>query len=179
MRLRELARREAQLLFRESTASAVPLHEICATIGETFDAVKGAIADEIEAEVEANNNVLPELFYDALSMHLPAIFTQPEYFQRVLTRVPTAYLIRMAATSLTSMMLYDEGLQVAQNVPAKGLLRFALSYTAARSEAEMLSTKLTSGAALESDEAQKLARYMAAGGARAILTTAMRDAGQA
>ena len=178
VRLRDLARREAQLLFRESVNSTIPLHDLCAKIGETFDTVKAAIADGIEADVNDNGGVLPALYHDALAMHLPAVFRQPEYFERVLTRVPTAYLIRMAATSLTSMVLYDEGLQVAQTVPAKGLLGFSLSYTAARREAEELAGKLSSGVALQRDEAQKLAQYMTSGGARAILAASMRESGQ-
>lgn len=169
-RLRELARREAQLLFRERSASDIPLHLLCTTIGETFDAVKGAMADAIATEAADNGGVLPAMYHDAVRLHLPAILAQPEYFARVLSRVPAAYLVRVAATALTSTLLYDEGLQVSRAMHPQALLGYALAYAAARHEAESLGRKLTTGLPLEAAEAADLAKYLSAGGARAILT---------
>ena len=113
-RLRELAKREADLLFgemqalrtRASHSGGPTLPELCERLSVVFNTVKDAtVLDIQEASPASLTNVER---YDILAAHVPACLMAQDAQAR-LAQLPPAYEARILATVLTSHLVYGVG----------------------------------------------------------------------
>lgn len=123
-KLRNLARVEAQLMFREylkDPTSALPPHSI--RISRAIIRMHDAILESLnDVESFDDNSEMLSLIKD----HLPAQL-QELGLQRLNT-VPLPYLKCIVAASLASKIVYREGLQYTESIPASTLANVASAY---------------------------------------------------
>lgn len=122
-KLKDLARVEAELLFREHKLdpnSALPPHS------ERISMAIIRLHDAISNELESLKQVDEEAMLDLIKDHLPAKLATLA-FDRIQT-VPTAYLKCIVASSLASRIVYREGLQYAEGLPTSNLAAIAMKY---------------------------------------------------
>jgi len=140
-KLRAVAETEAQLIFREMMLDQtkpfpVVSSEVSAAITRLHDALDlhiGGLSDE-----EITN------FQHVLRDHLPGDATKA-LVAKLQERVPRQYQNAIVACVLASRMVYKEGIQFINSLPAEGLAKLALKYMQAeRQVAEELLPALDS-----------------------------------
>lgn len=122
-KLRELARVEAELLFREHKIdpnSALPPHS--ERISRAIIRLHDAILEALEDVESVDSDAMMSLIRD----HLPDKLEE-KALDRINT-VPLAYLKCIVAASLASKIVYREGLQFAEGLPQSNLSNIAMKY---------------------------------------------------
>lgn len=166
-KLRQLARVEAQLLFREykkNPQAALPpsSERISRAITRVHDAVLASY-DEFVAENAEDERVLLSL----VDEHLPKKLREVAR-DRVKDQVPRAYVKSIVAASLASKIVYREGLQFAESLPDASLARVALQYLKQEKKVARLADELRSSSLPAKDE---IADLLVRGGVRAGIDT--------
>merc|ERR1712050_545189 len=125
-RLRELARLEAEVMFREyqNYPGALPhfSERISKSINRAYDAIRSQLAD-VQTGDSTYNQLLP-LF---LEEHLPKKLAQVAG-SRVTKRIPLDYLRNAFGKILASKLLYREGIHFLESQPEDRLAELAMRY---------------------------------------------------
>mmetsp|Transcript_39648 Transcript_39648/g.73037 ORF Transcript_39648/g.73037 Transcript_39648/m.73037 type:complete len:1251 (+) Transcript_39648:78-3830(+) len=125
VRLRLLAKREAELLFREFRTLPGSLPDFSQRISLAINRCTDAIAlelDNLPDDSEAYANMLP-----LVSQHMPEKLTDMAG-HRLRERVPKEYLKRAIASTLASQIVYKEGVQFVEQHRDKHLGSLAFNY---------------------------------------------------
>lgn len=133
-KLRLLAAREADLLFREAArAPDVGLPELSVRLSKVVnraaDAIEARLADLAPADVARTRQLVRE--------HLPPVLVELAG-DRLFTKLPPAYVRSTVAASLATRIVYREGLDYLAAVPEGALASLALAYLRREEETRAL-----------------------------------------
>jgi len=124
-RLRELARLEAALLFREfARDNSVPLPALSERISTAIlrvDYTLSSLLDTFSAEQQ-------QRLWPLVSAQLPAAFAAAGFSKRLPQKLPWEYQSSSITAGLASRLVYREGLAFVEGLPEASLAKFALSY---------------------------------------------------
>uniref|UniRef100_A0A7R9WHY9 Glutamate/phenylalanine/leucine/valine/L-tryptophan dehydrogenase C-terminal domain-containing protein n=1 Tax=Pseudictyota dubia TaxID=2749911 RepID=A0A7R9WHY9_9STRA len=164
-KLRELAKMEAELLFREHENYQEPLPAVSQIISNTINAATDALAsalDDLVADEDRTEALLP-LF----RAHLPKTMADLA-FHRVHDRVPPQYIKNAIASCLASKMVYKEGTKFIESQPRENLAKVALKYIEKEKEVAQLREVLAE-TEMPEEEKERIMELLDAGGARTAL----------
>ncbi|RLO13646.1 hypothetical protein DYB28_006571 [Aphanomyces astaci] len=163
-KLRHLALVEAELLFREykqNPNAALP------PSSERISRAITRLHDSIVANFDNLAVDHSDLLYSLVEEHLPAKLRDVA-LDRVSKQVPLAYIKSIVAASLASKIVYREGLQYVESLPASNLSNISVAYLKQEKKVQALVAEVEgSGLAHRSDIADLLVR----GGVRAGVVT--------
>jgi glutamate dehydrogenase len=137
-KLRALARLEAKILFREhrrKPAAHLP------TLSERLSRAINTATDAIAESITRLNDAHPELVRGLVMDHLPGSLRE-RCGDEILTRIPQPYLDRIVASSLASRIVYREGLDWFESMPAASIAELARRYLAAESQIVALANEV-------------------------------------
>lgn len=158
--LKSLARVEAELLFREhqlDPTSALPPHS--QRISQAIIRLHDAISQELEDLDSVSDN---PGFMSLIRDHMPD--TLEAMALNRIDQVPLSYLKSIVASSLASKIVYREGIQYAETLPASNLAPIAMKYLHQTHRVNQMVAHVTTSDLPEKDEIADLLRR---GGIRA------------
>ena len=162
VKLRELARSEAELLMAEGRRHPhTPLTELSTTVSK----VMNDAADAIRASMDKWTPADRELGKTVVREHIPQKL-QDTAGDRLWTVIPQAYLDWMVAKRLASGIVYREGVGFFQSVEPDAVAALALRYLRKRTETRALVEQLRNSGA---PGAARAAELLARSGTRAAL----------
>ncbi|KAG9400911.1 hypothetical protein AC1031_009632 [Aphanomyces cochlioides] len=163
-KLRQLALVEAELLFREykqnPQAALPPSSE---RISRAITRLHDSIVANFDNLAEDNRDLL----YTLIEEHLPNKLREVA-LDRVAAQVPLAYIKSIVAASLASKIVYREGLQYVESLPASNLSNIALAYLKQEKKVDALVKELESSNLAHRDD---IADLLVRGGVRAGVAT--------
>ncbi|HWB20776.1 MAG TPA: NAD-glutamate dehydrogenase domain-containing protein, partial [Phycisphaerales bacterium] len=134
VRLRELARREAELLARVHVQRPdIPLPEISTQISR----VMIRIADAIEQSVDALEQKSPALMRQLVMDHLPPVLLKT-VGDRLWSRTPRPYLKWIMAKTLAARLVYREGYESLEEIPSSAIPELAIGFLREETERKRL-----------------------------------------
>jgi len=165
-RLRELARLEADLLFREFNNYPSQLPEISERLSRAINRTKASIYKSLES-MEQSDAAYEELLPLFLNEHLPHKLTEVAA-DRVSVRIPLDYLRNAFASSLASKLLYREGIHFLELQSEEGLPKLARRYYQEEKHIdELVGTVQVSD--LSDDAKKQVVQLLSRGGVRSAL----------
>merc|ERR1712050_578097 len=165
-RLRELARLEAEVMFREykNYPGALPhfSERISKSINRAYDSIRKSLAD-VQTNDETYNKLLP-LF---LNQHLPRKLAEVAG-DRVTDRIPLDYLRNAFGKILASKLLYREGIHFLESQPEDRLAELAMRYVTEEKRVRELIAAVGSSN-LPTEKLTKVQELLKQGGTRSLL----------
>ncbi len=140
VRLRALARAEAELLFRERARTGELLPELSVELSHTMNRA----ADAIDAHLLAHPDLDPALLESVVQEHLPETLRRLAG-DRAVRRLPPAYARSIVAKSLAARLVYREGLAWVNALGSDHLGATALRYLRAERDARILAEAVRAG----------------------------------
>lgn len=138
-KLRELARREAELLSRvHQHHPQVPLPEVSIRISRVMMRTSDAIEAAIDSLPPADAELMKGLVID----HLPAILLQT-VGEKLWTKMPRPYLKWIMAKSLAARMVYREGFEYLETIPLGAIPALGVRYLRMELERARLVDEIT------------------------------------
>jgi glutamate dehydrogenase len=161
VKLRELARREAELLARvRAHRPQVPLPEVSTRISRvmirTSDAIEGSIDHLKPDDAQLMQRLVVE--------HLPQVLLQT-VGEQLWTRMPRPYLRWIMAKSLAARMVYREGFEYLETMPLAAIADLGIHYLRSELERSRLVEEVSQSAL---PDKQRIAELLGEAG---ILTT--------
>lgn len=163
--LRKIAEAEAKLMFTLYKNFPGNLPHFSERISGCINRVTDALIDELK-----DKNLGDPLFEELLPLvrkNLPPKLAEIAW-DRARERMPVQYLKNSIASSLASMMVYQEGIHLVESQPANKLAERAIMYYRADVKMQDLVVKIEQGTATP-DELQLALAYLRQGGARASM----------
>ncbi|KAF0687443.1 Aste57867_20807 [Aphanomyces stellatus] len=163
-KLKHLALVEAELLFREykqNPQAALP------PSSERISRAITRLHDSIVANFDNIAQDNRELLYSLIEEHLPNKLREVA-LDRVAAQVPLAYIKSIVAASLASKIVYREGLQYVESLPASNLSNISVAYLKQEKKVQKLVQELESSNLAHKDD---IADLLVRGGVRAGVTT--------
>merc|ERR1719502_641224 len=166
VKLRKLARMEAELMFKEYSNYPGSLPDFSQRISAAINRGKAAVRSRLE-DMQTGDELYQELMPLFLEEHLPAKLAETAG-NRVHERIPLDYLKNAFSASLASKLLYKEGTHFLESQPTERLAELAIHYY--RSELHVRHLLAAVDAAnIPHDEKQEVLSLLNAGGARSAL----------
>jgi glutamate dehydrogenase len=162
VRLRELARVEAELLHREGSLNptdALPL--VSQRISEAITRVHDSISDALKLMPADDARRAPLM--SLVEEHLPDALLEISR-DRIVETVPKPYFDQIIAAALSCKIVYKEGLDYIDSLPDATLANIALSYLESEKQVTRLTELLEASDLAEKDE---IAALLSRGGTRA------------
>jgi len=163
-KLRELAKLEAELLFREFENFPGSLPHMSKVISDAINITTDSIVTYLDVITESERKELFPLF----RAHLPKSFVQLSTDQN-LENVPEQYIKNTIASYIASKMVYKEGTKFIENLDKHRLAQTALLYIKKEKEISELIEAL-SNTNIPDQEKQKIVKLLEQGGTRTSLT---------
>eukprot|EP00551_Chaetoceros_affinis_P002156 CAMPEP_0203640480 /NCGR_PEP_ID=MMETSP0088-20131115/5968_1 /ASSEMBLY_ACC=CAM_ASM_001087 /TAXON_ID=426623 /ORGANISM="Chaetoceros affinis, Strain CCMP159" /LENGTH=356 /DNA_ID=CAMNT_0050495671 /DNA_START=258 /DNA_END=1328 /DNA_ORIENTATION=- len=163
-KLRELAKMEAELLFKEFAHQKGSLPDVSQKISNSINSATDAL---ISALVDLPQNKREELL-PLFQEHLPKTLSEMA-FDKVIDKVPDQYIINAIACRLASKMVYKEGCDFIDSLPREEMLDISMRYVMKEKEIAVLKMTLSESNMSEEDK-QTLIHLLDEGGVRASLT---------
>lgn len=158
-RLRDLARAEAELLFRERARDpSSQLPELSVRLSRAMMRVQDAI-DAVVGDLTGEDRALVD---DLVLAHLPPVLRELAA-DRVAARLPPAYVRSIVSSTLAARMVYREGLGWVSGLPDATLGRAAIRYLKGERDARALAAAILRGDQLDR---VSTAEFVARAGAR-------------
>jgi glutamate dehydrogenase len=146
------------------------LHKPSSHLPELSERLSRAInnaTDAIAGSITTLQGSHPELVRQLVVNHLP-----PSLFERsgeqTFERIPVAYLHRVVASSLASRIVYREGLDWLESMPAQAIATLAERYLAEESQVQALARQVRSS---QLEHRERIAMLLETGGVAAALRT--------
>lgn len=166
-RLRELARLEAQLMFREykSYPGSLPSfsERISYAINSASDAIRGALAG-----MERGDEMFRALMPLFVNEYLPRKLAEKSA-SRVDERIPLDYLRNAFASRLACKMLYSEGINFLECQPRDKLASLGLQYYKEEQKLKAILREVGKMDDLSDGDRQQVIDLLRAGGVRSAL----------
>merc|ERR1712224_1070313 len=164
VKLRGLAKLEAELLFQEAELYGDSLPEVSQRISHAINSATDALSSAMETLSPQDQDQLVYLFRG----HLPQTLADLG-FDRVRESVPQQYIKNAIASTLASKMVYKEGTRFINALPKDKLAETALRYIREEKEViKLIETLKETG--LPSEEKDRIIKLLEAGGARTGLS---------
>jgi len=162
VRLRSLARFEAELLFRERARNpSLQLPEVSVRLSRAMLRAQDAIEAVLDDLSESDRALADALVLE----HLPPVLRELAG-DRVKSRLPVAYARSIVSSSLAARIVYREGLDWIAPLPDAALGRIAFRYLRGEREAAALAASIRDGASFDRERAALLVER---GGARSAV----------
>jgi glutamate dehydrogenase len=162
VKLRDLARREAELLLRERRRSPqTPLPDTSVRISK----VMNRAADAIEASFAGTGETDMELLRTLVTDHLPRVLVDFAGL-RLWERLPLSYTRWLIAKSLAARIVYKEGLDFLEDMPMAAIAETAVRYLRQERETKQLRDEVLASPLAHRD---RVAELLDRGGTRAGL----------
>jgi len=162
-KLRNLAKMEATLLFREFENYGGSLPHVSQVISNAINTATDALTVALESLSKEDREVLLPLFRS----HLPPTLANMA-FDRVHDKVPEQYIKNAVASCLASKMVYKEGTKFIEAQPKENLAKVALKYIEKEKEICALKEAL-SNVDMPESEKNMILELLEAGGARTAM----------
>uniref|UniRef100_A0A7S4QI86 Glutamate/phenylalanine/leucine/valine/L-tryptophan dehydrogenase C-terminal domain-containing protein n=1 Tax=Ditylum brightwellii TaxID=49249 RepID=A0A7S4QI86_9STRA len=162
-KVRDLAKMEATLLFREFENYGGSLPLVSQVISNTINVATDALSVALDNLSKEDRAELLPLFRDHLPKTLAALS-----FDNVNERVPDQYIKNAIASCLASKLVYKEGTKFIEAQPKEKLANIALQYVLKEKEVAMLKEALAS-VNMPQQEKDSIIKLLDAGGARTAL----------
>ena len=164
-KLRDLAKMEATLLFREfdEDHDGASLPEVSQSISNCINTTTDALAAALDHLSEHDRESLLPLF----RAHLPKTMADIA-FDRINDNVPDQYVKNAIASCLASKLIYKEGTKYINSLPPKKLVSIALKYVEKEKEVAALVETLEA-TAMPEEEKEKILDILNVGGTRTAL----------
>jgi len=166
-RLRELARLEAELLFREYANYPGALPEFSERISRAINRAKEAVRLAL-ADMQRGDSTYIELLPLFLHEHLPRKLSEVAA-DRVNERIPLDYMRNAFASCLASKLLYKEGTHFLESQPSERLASLAMEYYRKEQGVQHLLDTVAS-ANLPDKEKREVLDLLRRGGTRSALS---------
>jgi len=164
VKLRQLAKLEADLLFHEAELYDESLPEVSQRISHAINSATDALSAALETLCPGDQYELISLFHS----HLPKTLASLG-FDKVRERVPQQYIKNAIASTLASKIVYKEGTRFIIALPEDKLAETSLRYIQQEKEViELIETLKKTEMPLE--EKSKILTLLKAGGARTALS---------
>jgi glutamate dehydrogenase len=167
VRLRELARLEAELMFREYNNYPGALPAFSERISQAINRAKSAIWDKLDG-MQRGDSTYNELLPLFSKEHLPKKLSEVAG-DRVNQRIPVDYLRNAFASSLASKLLYKEGINFLEAQPKERLMELAMRYYREEKRVHQLLQELQAVKDLPEAAKQQAIELLAQGGVRSAL----------
>jgi len=171
-RLRQLARREAELLFSEFHRLPGALPHFSERISNTINSATDAIAESLtQVPRHLSDDRHGKILRSLLHEHLPAKLDELAGV-RVSRQAPAEYVKYAIASSLASRIVYNEGTSLFENLDRPRLAKLALDYLDAETKVDDILRAMNEMEWDESDTAvrDEAMRMIKLGGIRAHLS---------
>jgi len=165
-RLRELARLEAELMFREYQNYPGALPHFSERISKSINRAYAAIRKKL-AEMQTGDATYKQLLPLFLEEHLPRKLAEVAG-SRVTERIPLDYLRNAFGKILASKLLYREGIHFLESQPEPRLPELALRYVQEEKQVRQLMGNVESSN-LPPDHRSQILELLKQGGARSLL----------
>merc|ERR1711992_438990 len=165
-RLRELARLEAELMFREYQNYPGALQHFSERISKSINRAYGAIRKKL-AEMQTGDATYKKLLPLFLEEHLPRKLAEVAG-SRVTDRIPLDYLHNAFGKILASKLLYREGIHFLESQPEPRLPELALRYVQEEKQVRQLMGEVESSD-LPPAKRARIQELLKQGGARSLL----------
>jgi len=165
-KLRNMAKMEAELLFREGKVYDAPLPEVSKIISNSINTATDALTAALDTLSKEDREQLLPLF----RAHLPTTIADLA-FSDVQQKVPEQYIKNAIASSLASKMVYKEGTKFIDAQPKEKLASVALKYVRKEKEVAQLMDSLRE-VDMPDEKKEEILRLLDAGGARTALNFA-------
>ncbi len=137
-KLRDFARREAELLLRVAkNHPELPLTEASTRISQviisTADAIEAALGEPTKADAA--------LWQRLILDHLPKVLVETAG-DRLWQQIPESYLRWLKAKSLAARIVYHEGFESIESVPSEAVASVAFAYLRAEHERNVLAERI-------------------------------------
>lgn len=162
-KVRNLAKLEAELLFREGSSYDGALPEVSQVISNSINAVTDALSAALDTLDDQQLEELLPLF----KAHLPKTLADLS-FDHVRERVPDQYIKNAIASTLASKLVYKEGTKFILCQPKHKLAGMALKYIQKEKEVAVLMNSLND-TTMDASEKDAIRMLLQAGGARTAL----------
>lgn len=163
-KLREMAKLEAKLLFREYDMYSGNLPGISQVISNAINVTTDALTIALDDLSDEDKESLLPLF----RAHLPKTIADLS-FDKIHERVPEQYIKNAIASCLASKLVYKEGTVFIQSQTPEKLATFALKYIEKEKEIAILMESLA-GVDMPQEDKEKIIALLDAGGARTALS---------
>merc|ERR1712224_1086414 len=164
VKLRGLAKLEAELLFQEAELYGDSLPEVSQRISHAINSATDALSSAMETLSPQDQDQLVYLFRG----HLPKTLADLG-FEKVRERVPQQYIKNAIASTLASKMVYKEGTRFINALPKDKLAETALRYIQKEKEIAKLIETLQK-TEMSTEEKNQILELLEAGGARTGLS---------
>ncbi len=158
--MRNLAELEARTLFREYQRKPTTQFP---DLSERLSRVINHATDAIITAIDALHAAYPALVKQLVWGYLPKSLHE-HCGQLVFERIPTAYLNRVIASSLASRIVYREGLDWLESMPAEAIAPLAERYLVEEASIKALASKVRASQLPNRD---RIAMLLEAGGVAA------------
>jgi glutamate dehydrogenase len=167
VRLRELARLEAELMFREYKNYPGALPAFSERISQAINRTKAAIWQDLEG-MKKGDSTYEELLPLFVQEHLPKKLSDFAG-DRVSERIPVDYLRNAFASSLASKLLYKEGIHFLEAQPRERLTELARRYYREEKRLCELLSQVQDAKEFPEAEKRQVIELLSRGGARTAL----------
>jgi glutamate dehydrogenase len=167
VRLRELARLEAELLFREYNNYPGALPAFSERISQAISRTKLAIWKDLE-HMKRGDSTYEELLPLFVEEHLPKNLASVAG-DRVSARIPLDYLRNAFASSLASKLLYKEGIHFLESQPRERLTDLAMRYYKEEKRIQELLAVVKGAESFEEATRAEVMQLLERGGVRSAL----------
>ncbi len=162
VKLRDLARKEAELLMREHQRQPhVPLAEMSIRLSRVIIRASDAIENVLDGLPQQDWLLVRGLALE----HLPRVLVD-HVGEALWERMPRAYLKGMVAASLASRIVYKEGLDYLESMPMAAVAEFAIRYLRQERQTAVLRDEVL---ASNLPHRARIAELLARGGTRSAL----------
>eukprot|EP00980_Cylindrotheca_fusiformis_P007187 scaffold1514_cov118-Cylindrotheca_fusiformis.AAC.7 len=162
-KLRDLAKMEAELLFREGRVYGKALPEVSQIISNCINSATDALSAALDTLSKEDRDQLLPLF----RAHLPKTLADLA-FDDVYEKVPDQYIKNAISSCLASKMVYKEGTKFIEAQQKDKLADVALLYIKKEKEVAKLMESLQD-VEMDSEQKNNILRLLDAGGARTAL----------
>lgn len=162
-KLRNLAKLEAELLFKEGQVYGKSLPEVSQIISNSINAATDALSAALDTLTKEDRDQLLPLF----RAHLPKTLADLA-FDDVDQKVPDQYIKNAISSCLASKLVYKEGTKFIEAQPKEKLADIALSYVRKEKEVAKLMESLED-VEMAADQKARILQLLDAGGARTAL----------
>jgi glutamate dehydrogenase len=163
-RLHEVAKDEAELLFREYKNFPGALPHFSERISNAINFVTDQVVEHLTNMNEDEEHMLNEL-RPLLKTHLPKKLVELKW-DVVPEKLPTSYQRHAIAAILASHLVYKEGVHVVESQPADRIAQRAITYYKASVENDSMLKQLQSKPDLSTEDRNHLMKLLEKGGAR-------------
>lgn len=162
VKLRDLARKEAELLLREHQRQPhVPLPEMSIRLSRVIIRASDAIESVLDGLTPEDWNLVRQLVVE----HLPSVLVE-KVGDALWERLPRAYMKGMIAASLASRIVYKEGLDYLETMPMAAVADFAIRYLRQERQTAVLLDEVLQS---HLPHKNRIAELLARGGTRSAL----------